>query len=367
METDMLSSRFLLLAALLTLSTTARGFAQDPITLKGHKGAVKGAVNALAFSPDGKTLVSAATDARFDMATMKLEVKSVEAKIWDLTTRKERAALTGFVGTVFSLAFSPTGKTIASCGGDTTGYKVVQKDGKAEVVLPTGDVKLWDPATGKVQASLTSSRGLVYRVSFSPDGSQLATASDGGIVRLWNVATHKEEGALQGHQGPVMSLAYSADGKTLVSADSVEIKLWDVASRKERRAIKTFCMQLALSPDGKTLATSTSFDPDNKDDKHVIRLWDAQTGKARALLRGHKSHVFAMAFAPDGKTLASASDDGTARLWNVATAKQHALLLDGETGAVYSIVFSPDGRLVATGSYDRSINIWETAKVAGQK
>ena len=109
---------------------------------------------------------------------------------------------------------------------------------------------------------------------------------------------------------------------------------------------------------GKTLATA------GKD--NVVRLWDVATRKERKALTGHQQPVSALAFAPDGKTLAAAAGDRPGRgrepglivLWDAATG-QRRLTLTGHTNAVLSVAFSPDGKLLASGSSDRTVRLWD--------
>ena len=116
-------------------------------------------------------------------------------------------------GTVFSVAFSPDGKTLAA--GDLD-----------------GTVRLWDVATRRQLGSpLTSPTGTVQSVAFSPDGKTLASGSADGTVRLWDVATRRQLGSpLTSPTGTAESVAFSPDGKTLASgsADGT-VRLWDVA------------------------------------------------------------------------------------------------------------------------------------------
>ena len=84
-------------------------------------------------------------------------------------------------------------------------------------------------------------------------------------------------------------------------------------NRPPSRDTRTPCWPWPISPDGKTLASGSA-------DK-TIKLWDVATGKERATLKGHTDWVNSVAFSPDGKTLASGSGDKTVKLWEVATGK----------------------------------------------
>jgi len=108
---------------------------------------------------------------------------------------------------------------------------------------------------------------------------------------------------------------------------------------------------VAFSPNGRMLATGS--------EDHTARLWEVATGKELAVLRSHEG-VLSVAFSPDGRTLATGSSDDTARLWEVTKGTQIAELHVALATSVFSVAFSPDGRTLATGSRDTA-RLWEVA------
>jgi WD40 repeat protein len=96
-----------------------------------------------------------------------------EVKVWDTTTGREVFTLKGHKACVWSVAFSPDGKRLASASGEMSGEG-------------PGEVKLWDLATGYEVLTLHGHPCTVYGVAFSPDGKRLATADYDGVVRIWD-------------------------------------------------------------------------------------------------------------------------------------------------------------------------------------
>jgi len=196
----------------------------------------------------------------------------------------------------------------------------------------------------------------VTAVRFSPDEKVLAV---GGYrqVRLLDPASGKVVATLAGHAGLVRSLAFSPDGKLLAAAGGVaqiggEIKIWDVQSHQLVKTIQGHhdsIYSVAWSPDGKLLATG-SYD-------RLVKLWDVGTGKESKNLQDHIDAVFAVAFSPDGKRLASASQDRTVKIWDIASGKRLYTLSDASDGLT-GLAYSPTGDQIAAAGYDKTIYVW---------
>jgi RNA polymerase sigma factor (sigma-70 family) len=208
-----------------------------------------------------------------------------------------------------------------------------------------------DEEEPKARASFEGHKAQVASVTFSPDGKTLASGSLEGTVKLWDMATGKERAAVKGYP----AVAFSPDGKILAtgSRDNT-VKLWDSTTGKERASLQGhsyYVLDVAFSPDGKLLASGSG-------DK-TVRLWDVATGKEQVALH-HAQGVIALAVSPDGKTLASVGLEGMVNLWNVVTGKQLASC-QGHTGRVVCVAFSPDGKSVASGSEDTTVKLWNVA------
>ncbi|BCL38029.1 eIF2A-related protein [Nostoc sp. MS1] len=244
--------------------------------------------------------------------------------------------LEGHSNQVYSVAYSPNGRQLASASRDKT-------------------IKIWDISTGKTLNTLSGHNSEVRSIAYSPDGKYLASASFDKTIKIWNISTGRAVNTLFGHNDGVYSVTYSPDGKYLASASSDKtIKIWDISTG---RAIKTLSghddevMNVAYSPDGKYLASASS-------DK-TIKIWDISTGRAIKTLSGHNSLVWSVAYSPDGKYLASSSDNAAIKVWDISTGKALTTLFGGHFGSVYSVTYSPDGKYLASAGRDSTIKIWD--------
>jgi len=319
--------------------------------LEGHTQSVRG----VAFSPDGERAVTTSLDH--------------SARVWSVETGKQSVIL-GHGDVVTSAAFSPDGQRIVTASDDNTvpiwdaqmGERIVTLSGRTAVYSPDGrsivtsdgdTARIWNADNGKLAMVLRGHRSRVTGAVFSPDGRSVLTASDDKTARLWSAGTetNTQMAVLAAHTGSAGRAVFSPDGRrALTASDDNSVRLWDAEAGRQ---IATFTRagsgMAAFSPDGRLVAI-----PDN----NTVVVRDANTGEREdRIFQGHSAAVQSVAFSADGRRIVTASDDRTARVWDLQTGGQIAALTE-HTAPVRSAVFSPDGlRVVSTQMPQRSGNV----------
>lgn len=284
----------------------------------------------LAFSPDGKVLASGTSEGNI--------------QLWDVASGKIAATLKGHSNSVNCVAFSSDGKVLASASGDST-------------------IRLWDIQTARNTTTLNGHTSYVQALAFSLDGKRLVSGGADNTVRIWSLTTGKNPLVLRGHADWVMTVAFDPSGKGVASG-SVDktVRLWDAQTGKNRATFTEHSKgvrSVAYLPDGQRLASAS---PDNS-----IRIRDIATGKNIRAISGVSDEIEFMATSPDGKTLAAGSHTtGATVLWDTDSGRRMATLR-GTGLPIFSVSFSADSGTVAVGVLDGTIALWDVPKALGGK
>jgi WD40 repeat protein len=350
-------------------------------TVPAHRGKLTG----LAFSPDGRSLVTTGRDnvvRRWTTATpqavatnfldVALRAPSFSpdgrrvllgclqgpARILDANTLREIASLGDGSERHLSTAFSPDGQRIAT--------------GSA-----AGELSVWDAANhrmlwrgiGQVAApwrSVGPGSSNVLTVAFSPDGQWIASAGADRVITLWETRSGQIHDRLAGHiSGYIGHLQFSADGRWLLSTGDERfgtVRLWNVHPDRRVTVLSNHTARVwtaAFTPDSTRLLTA-GFDG-------VLRLANADSGEEIRVFRGHtNSVIWSVAITSDGRQAVSASQDCTLRVWDLATgslqrtiqAQQHP---GRDRDVTLAVALSPDGQRVASAGFDGRIQVWDLA------
>jgi WD40 repeat protein len=302
-------------------------------------------VTALAFSPDGKILVSGGYR---------------EVSLWNAVDGKVLRKLGGLPGQVRAMAFGKENRTLAVAAG---------------VAGRSGAVALLDLETGAI-TPIEQAKDEMLAVAFSADGKWLATGGTDSTVRVWNLETRAAALELKGHTDWISGLAFSADGKLLASSSADRTaRVWKTDTWKEE-----FQLPLQITEPVSGVAFATEGDllvfAVGGPDERSIRVWRTQGAfteidSSRPNARNQVMQTRPMdtgACLPLAVTFAKAQPhsrmivgctDKTVRIMGpngntIATATGHS-------DWVYAVAASPDGLRLASGSGDGTVKIWGPA------
>jgi WD40 repeat protein len=349
--------------------------------------------SALAFSPDGRILAVAAYPSRYGAGGQLLPPQDDPGVIdlWDLASHRLLYRLTGDSGAIESLAFSPDGRLLASGSLDGTArlwnvaagtqQAVLSPGGEVDSVLfspagsrlataSTNGIQVWNVTSGTLDHTFTSG-GLdsTQPMAFSATGEYLYVADTFEEIDRYDLVTMTLAGVPIRLQVPVGQMVSSPDGRTLVfggqEGDLVQL---GTGGRTFYQADDSALGAPAVSPDGRLVATGAA--------DGMVQLWDEADPAKTRVLTGHLFRALDVAFSPDGQLLAAIDGYCTARIWDVTTGRQLAARAAGG-GYRYAVpgyntsrlVFSPDGKTMATycsgstqpGIYQDTATVWDTS------
>lgn len=240
---------------------------------------------------------------------------SPDGQFLAVATDKDRVVLDADLGVVSTHGFSPQAPLVHALAFSAQGFIAESTDGNE------GVVSIVDAKSGRMLTDLSGYRA----VSWSPDGSLLATERSGFMLGLWDIARGRTLADLSGHTGQIRSVAFSPDDRMIASGSGYgTVRLWDAASRRQIRAMRGHVgavLQIAFSPNQKVVVSS------GRDG--TIRFWDIVTGRRILELRVIPgaaplgSSISSMSFSGDGQVLATAyltpepeTTDGHVDLWH---------------------------------------------------
>jgi WD40 repeat protein len=358
-------------------------------TLKGHKAWIR----SIRFSPDSKLILTACDDNT--------------AKIWNTQTGKQVFDLKGHTDIVWGAQFSPDGHSALTVSEDKTARLWSVSTGKIIATLPDATYKngiavfspdglklitanmskaikiwdnqgnailtlnghrneiesasfntdgsriissdwantiIWDGRDGKILKTLPGSRG-----SFSPDGSTIITYRQKSL-NVWDAVHYKKLAIMQGYAEHVYSASISpAEGNLLMVSEDHKARILDGSNGKIMYVLNDAGYDAIYNNDGSMIVTTSV--------RHSINLWDALKGTLIDSLKGNTGMTWSINFSPDGKKVINASEDHTARIWDIETRKLEQTIRHEEE--VTEAVFSHDNKYVITGTSKNTVSAYD--------
>jgi WD40 repeat protein/class 3 adenylate cyclase len=252
-----------------------------------------------------------------------------------------------------AVSFSPDGSRLATSQRLTPSADVVP------------DPVVWDTTSGTEAFRLRGHTGPVNDIEFGPTGTVIATASEDGTAIIWDAKTGDQLRSIHaddaGDLGGAFNVTFSPDGTlvavTTLPGDESTIGVYDVETGDRVVAIPlpyTVC-GIAFTPDGGRLLGGDCF-ADVPANGH---LWDARTGRDVGTFGFEDGYVSNVAISPDGRRAVTVGGEApVASVWDVATDRRVATMV-GHSGEIQNVAFSPDGKLLATGSLDGTARLWD--------
>lgn len=296
------------------------------VVMEGHQDAILAA----GFSPDGKQVVTASRDQT--------------ARTWDAKTGRTLKVFTeGHSFLASNALYSPDGKWLMTAAVDNT-------------------VRIWDADAG-TQFAMLEHTGRAAAMAISNDGKWLLTGADDKTAKLWDIKTGKLAFALPVHRNEVTAVAFSADSKLGVTGDAKgRVAIWDLPTKKLLKELNGHAklrITGAIFVDDKRLLTSSA---DN-----TVAQWNMQTGlEERGLILKHPDGVAGMQLRAGTRQLVTACLDKKARVWDLDTAKEVAVL-DG-LKSLNSVAVDEQGEwALAADSEARKIAMWKLTQTGTVK
>jgi WD40 repeat protein len=325
-----------------------------------------GYVESVAYSADGRTIVTGAGDNC--------------VRLWDTATGELRGAPMLHQKTVKSVAVSSDGQTIVSGsedatvriwkraqgnlirtirGGTWTRAAAFSPDGRAVILgVFSNGARIWSAASGEIEQPFksTAPNDEVEGVAFSPDGKTVFTQhSTLQVVKWWDRFTGKLLGSTQPQGDRIRQMALSPDGTTIFTRTDFTARLWNAATGRPIGSPLHFrdrVLGQAFHPDGKTVIISSA--------DRTTRLWSGVSSDPLGPATSHSNEISALAYSPDGRTIVAAEGINSAQLFDARSWRPLKAPLE-HGAAVRCVGFSPDGNVILTGCTDGTARLWYAA------
>lgn len=328
------------------------------------QGIHKSYVNALAVSPDGRSIASAGSD--------------MLVRLWDFNSNLRQSDYLAHDSKILHIATD--GKSLISVGddckvacwdldkmGEGPIWEKTTKDKKFQraVINPQknrvalvgyGSILIRDMETGELLKSKNEAhRGWVYAVDVSPDGEYLVSAGADRSICVWDWDLNEQKRYQKCHLGIITSVKYSHDGTQVVSSSGDKtIKVWNVSNDsislvKELKGHSDDVLYATFSKDDKSILSCSG-------DK-TARIWTIET-EQHVTFYGHGGFVNYALYGTDENEIVTVSSDKIIRIWDVKTQRE-LLALHGHKGCVTSVVIDENKSNLITSSWDNTIRVWE--------
>lgn len=281
-----------------------------------------GAVEAVAFLPSGRQVVSGSADGSL--------------RLWDVATGKSALRITGCRLGAYALAVSPDGSRVAAGCKDSV-------------------IRIFSLSDAKLLRELRGHRGYVRGLAYTHRGGRLFSSADDGSICLWTPGRNEPAARLEGHRGGVLALALSSDDRQLLSAGrDGTVRVWDPATG---RAKATYELHRSWA-EAVAFVAQTGDAISTGGDGRLLR-WNVASGQVVAEMK-HRGWIFGLACSSDGTRACSAgSGRSVVCCWDLTKAAKVAELT-GHAASVRAVAFSPDGQRIVSGSADSTLLVWRT-------
>jgi WD40 repeat protein len=290
------------------------------LALLGHDGPVY----TVSFSPDAASLVSGGADGTI--------------REWDPITGALRRTYAGHEGDVNAIEFFGDGRRFASVGDDQT-------------------LRIWDRASGHCERTIRTEEGNLYAICIAQNMNLIAVGGTSGKIVLWEVASGEKIASWPGRTESIDGLRFANDDRTLVCGGrNASVRVWDINSQAEILSFKghrASVTDVELDAGG-TLVASAGWDS-------MIRVWDLNSGTERVSIPNHMDCTEDVVFDPSGARLATCGTDDLVRIWDLGTGEL-SLELPGHSGSICALAFHPDGEELVSAGKDGTIRIWNLNK-----